>query len=220
MCTNFNIMKTSLKIFTAVGAILGWFAVVFQFWLMMQNRTRPVPATIVQFFSYFTILTNTIVMIYFTLMFSRPKGWMARASTATALAVYILVVGLVYNLILRQLWEPKGLQKMVDELLHTVNPLYFLVYWILFVRKDELKWKNVFPWLAFPFGYCIYVLIRGGLTDLYPYPFIDVTRLGMGTVLLNCVMLFAGFLLLSLLFVGIAKTLTARRGKYQRAALD
>lgn len=220
MCTNPNFMKTSFKVFAAVGALFGWFAVVFQFWLMMQNRTRPVPGTIIQFFSYFTILTNTIVAIYFTLMLRGAKGWVARASTATALAVYIIVVGLVYNLILRQLWEPKGLQKMVDEVLHTVNPLYFLVYWVMFVRKDELKWKHVFQWLAYPFVYCIYVLIRGGLTDLYPYPFIDVTKLGMGTVLLNCVMLFAGFILLSLLFIGIAKTLTARRGKEQRAALD
>lgn len=210
-----NYQKTLFSVFV-IGALLGWFAVLFQLWLLIENRSKPLPATIVQFFSYFTILTNIIVSLYFTLMLSaaRRKSWIGRASTATAIAVYIVVVGAVYNLILRQLWAPVGLQKLVDEMLHTINPIYFLVYWLWFVAKTALQWKDVFPWLIYPFVYCVYILVRGGITNEYPYPFIDAGSLGMGTVLLNCVVLFAAFLLLSLLFIGIAKTLTARRVKH------
>lgn len=214
--------KLSSTLFITVGAVLGWFAVVLQFWLMMVNRTKPLPEAILQFFSYFTILTNIIVSLYYTLMLSPAKrnSWIGRATTATAIAVYILVVGVVYNLVLRQLWAPQGWQKAVDELLHSVNPLYFLLYWLVFVPKSNLKWKNVFPWLVYPFVYCVYILIRGALTDLYPYPFIDAAQLGIGVVLLNCTVLFVVFLGLSLLFVGIAKALTARRQKHKRAVLD
>jgi hypothetical protein len=206
----------------AVGAVLGWFAVILQFWLMMNNRVTTVPETITRFLSFFTILTNIMVAVYFTLMLKRPaqESWLRRASAATALTVYIFVVGAVYNFVLRQLWEPKGLQKLVDELLHSVIPLYFLVYWIWFVQKGSLKWKHVFGWLAYPLVYCVFILIRGGASDYYPYPFMDVTKLGMNTVLKNCGVLFIVFLFLSLLFVGIARALTARRVKHQRAVLD
>jgi hypothetical protein len=196
-----------------IGAVLGWFAVIFQLWLLIINRVKPVPETLVQFFSYFTILTNIIVALYFTLMLSpvKRRTWIGSDSTATAVVVYILVVGIVYNLVLRQLWAPTGLQKMVDELLHTVNPLYFLLYWVLLVPKVRLNWKDVLSWLIYPFVYCIYILVRGQLTNEYPYPFIDAGQLGLGQVLLNCVGLFVFFLVLSLLFVGIAKALAARR---------
>lgn len=220
--TIFVSSKKTFNVFIAVGAALGWFAVILQLWLMMNNRVAPVAETIIRFLSFFTILTNIMVAIYFTFMLKRSaqEGWLGSATAATALTVYILIVGAVYNLVLRQLWEPKGLQKLVDELLHTVIPLYFLVYWIWFVQKAGLKWKHVFGWLAYPFLYCVYVLVRGGISDFYPYPFIDVTKLGMNKVLQNCGVLFIVFLLVSLLFVGIARARTARRGKHQRAALQ
>lgn len=161
-----------------------------------------------------------MVALYFTLIqdHRRQLGWLGRASTATALTVYILIVGAVYNLILRPLWAPEGLQRLVDELLHTVNPLYFLVYWLVFVNKEALQWKHVFRWLLYPLVYCIYILARGSFTGAYPYPFIDAAQLGMSRVLLNCVMLSLVFLVVSLVFIGIAKALAARRVKHQRAA--
>lgn len=49
--------------------------------------------------------------------------------TITAITVFILIVGSVYQIVLRSIWEPTGLQFIVDELLHTVIPLYMLGYW-------------------------------------------------------------------------------------------
>jgi hypothetical protein len=117
------------------------------------------------------------------------------------------VVGVVYNLILRQIWEPKGLQMLVDELLHSVIPVLFLLYWLLYSDKKELQWKDAFLWLAYPLTYSAYILIRGFFTDLYPYPFIDVTDLGYPQVLINSLLLYLFFLVLSLILVAAGKAI-------------
>ncbi len=198
-----------MHIYIAIGTFIGWFAVLLQLYLLIQNRRLSLPATIVQFFSYFTILTNILVAVYFTLLLlkrrSQQEGWFTNQKAATAIAVYITIVGIVYNLVLRHLWDPQGWQLVADELLHTIIPLFFLLYWFLFVQRRNLKWKDAFLWLLYPFVYLVFVLSRGALTGLYPYPFIDVIALGYNQVILNCGILFLVFLLFSLLFIAIGR---------------
>jgi len=182
------------------------FAILLQLYLIIENRRLSVPGTIVQFFSYFTILTNIIVALYFTLVLLKRRtqkdDWLTKPKTQTAILVYIVIVGIVYNLVLRFLWDPRGLQLVADELLHTVIPLLFLLYWFLFVN---LQWKDAFAWLLYPLIYLVHVLSRGALISLYPYPFIDVPTLGYNKVILNCGILFISFFLLSLLFIAIGR---------------
>jgi hypothetical protein len=109
----------------------------------------------------------------------------------------------VYNLILRFLWNPQGLEQVVDELLHTVIPILFILLWLIFISKARLKWKNIFTWLIFPFLYLIYILIRGSFAKYYPYPFLDVNQLGYGQVSLNSLGMLVLFLLASILLVAI-----------------
>jgi hypothetical protein len=112
---------------------------------------------------------------------------------------------------LRNLWHPEGLQLVVDELLHSVIPVLFLLYWLIFVPKGLLQWKNVFSWLIYPVVYIVFVLLRGKSSRFYPYPLINVNDLGYSKVLLNCCGLFIAFLLLSLLFIAIAKMMSGAR---------
>lgn len=199
-----------------IGAALAWFAVLLQLYLIIENRIRPIFDTIIQFFSYFTILTNILVAVCFTMLLlqseSARKNFFASSKVLTAVTVYIAIVGLVYNLILRNIWKPQGIQYVVDELLHSVNPVLFILFWVIFVPKKALQWKDAFPWLIYPFIYCIYILIRGALSGLYPYPFIDVNNLGYNNVLINTGFLFLAFLLISLLFVAIGKLMTKASG--------
>jgi hypothetical protein len=193
----------------AIGALTGWFAIMFQLFLIVENRELSVLATVVQFFSYFTILTNILAALCCTILLRSSEGrsysFFSRSTTLTATAVYIAVVGLTYNFVLRQLWAPQGLQRIVDELLHLVCPLLFLGFWALFVPKRELQWSAVWPWLWYPFIYLVYVLIRGALTGLYPYPFMDVNVLGYPQVLIHSVFVTLAFLGFAFLFVAIGK---------------
>ncbi|MEO6638860.1 MAG: Pr6Pr family membrane protein, partial [Ginsengibacter sp.] len=121
----------------------------------------------------------------------------------TAIAMYITIVGLVYNTILRFQWQPKGLQLIVDELLHSVIPVLFIVFWFLFVPKAYLKAKDIFPWLLYPLFYIIYILIRGSINGVYPYPFVDVVQLGFSKVFLNSGILVMVFVAFSFLYVAL-----------------
>jgi hypothetical protein len=197
------------QLYIVIGAILGWLTIAAQFYLIICNRATTVIETIFRFFVFFTILTNILVAICYTSLWSRSAAgfnrFFSRPSTLTATTVYITVVGVVYNLLLRSLWKPEGLQLIVDELLHTVLPLLFIVFWWLFVPKDSLKWKSVFSWMIYPLVYILYVIIFGALTGFYPYPFTDVNKLGYARTLLNGAGLVVIFLLLSLLLVAVAK---------------
>ena len=193
----------------AMGAIIATLAVVVQLYINIENRATSLAQTLIKFFSYFTIITNIMVAICFTSIAIKPSGkwgqFFLKPQTASAINVYILVVGLVYNIVLRWLWSPKGLQLVVDNLLHVVVPIWFVIYWIIFVPKANLQWKNVFSWLVYPAIYCVYILIRGVISNQYPYFFIDAGKFGYLQVAVNCTVLLVVFLGLSLLHIGAAK---------------
>jgi hypothetical protein len=171
--------------------------------------------TVVRYFSFFTILTNIIVAVCFTMvLINGSSKWyrlILKPTTLTAIAVYITIVGVVYNLILRFLWAPQGLQRFVDELLHSAIPLLFIAFWLLYVPKNNLKWKHSFNWLLYPLFYTLFILLRGSLSEYYPYPFIDVTKLGYVQAFFYGVLLMFAFWFFSLLFIGIGKVISFRK---------
>lgn len=186
---------------------LGWFAIIGQFCILIENRVAPIPETIIRFFSFFTILTNILVAIScMILLFSGnsvPGKFLSKKSTLGAITVYITVVGIIYNSILRFLWKPEGLQWIVDELLHTVVPILFLLLWIFFIPKSDLKFKSVFAWLLYPLIYLLFILTRGSFSGFYPYPFIDVSELGYERTFVNSAGMMLVFLFFSFLFIAI-----------------
>jgi hypothetical protein len=206
-----------MRIYSTIGCILGWFALLAQFYLIVLNRTTSVTEAVIRFFTFFTILSNILVALGFTYSLSNSrsslKKFFSSQSTLAAICIYIVVVGITYNLILRFLWQPTGMQRIVDELLHVIMPVVFLLFWIFFVPKNQLQWITIFPWLLFPLFYAILVAIRGAFTGYYPYPFIDVTKIGYTKFLLNCLMVTVLFFFLSLLLVGISKTVGKRVAK-------
>ena len=201
------------KILLVVLAILGWFALIAQLYININSKAAPLSEIITRYFSYFTILTNLLVVICCTsLLFNKDsvKPFFSRQKTLAAITVYIVIVGIIYNVILRFLWEPQGLQKVVDELLHSVIPGLFLIYWLIFILKDQLQWKDVWPWLIYPLVYITFILIRGSVSGYYPYPFIDMDKLGVQKTLINAFGIAMLFLVVSLIFVGIGKLIKRR----------
>jgi hypothetical protein len=199
-----------LIIFLAV-----WFALIAQFILMMQNRVEPVFETVVRYFSFFTILSNLIVAIYFTRLLFRQNNHTTvtpkRNENLTAITVYILVVGLVYQVVLRSLWHPQGLQMWVDELLHTLIPAAVLIFWLLYQNADLLKYKSILSWLSYPLVYLVFILIRGRVSGYYPYPFIDVNQLGIQKVMINSVFLLLFFVFISAILIGLGNLMLSKK---------
>jgi hypothetical protein len=111
--------RKGTKLLLTILCILGWFALTAQFCLIIKNRVTSIPETIIRYFSFFTILTNLLAAFCCTILLmdsnSGLKKIFPKQSTLTAIAVYLAIVGLVYNIILRFLWKPEGLQWTVDE---------------------------------------------------------------------------------------------------------
>jgi len=188
----------------AVFATIGWFAVAAQYYLMIESRVMPVMEATIRFLSYFTILTNLLVALYFTLetfraTTPRPPG--QHPGTLTAITVYITVVGLGYQLLLRHVWDPTGLQLVVDELLHSVIPLLMIAYWYLYEHKQGIRYAQVVKWLVYPLLYLVYILLRGWASGFYPYPFVDVSSLGLARVLIHAALFALAFVVLSVGFI-------------------
>lgn len=191
-------------------AVLGWAGLAIQLNLIFFARLSigaSLLGGLVSFFSYFTILTNTLVATVLTCAVaereSAARRWFLQPWVSSGIAVSIAVVGLAYSILLRHLWHPEGWQLVADELLHDVMPLLFLGYWWYCVPKGTLRLWHLPLWLTYPLVYFIYALLRGHLLGAYAYPFIDVAVLGYPQVLINAGGILVGFVLVGLLVIGL-----------------
>lgn len=189
-------------------SVICWLTLVLQLVLIIENKVVSLLETLVRFFSFFTILTNILVAIVFTCQWMEPKNkfkFFLTESSKTAIGIYIFVVGFVYNTILRFIWQPKGLQMLVDEMLHLVIPIVYIIYWYLNCKPEELSYKLIFKWLRYPIFYLTVVLILGSFSNYYPYPFLDVFKFGYTEVFRNIIFLTLFFGVLSGLFIVVSK---------------
>jgi hypothetical protein len=205
------------KSLAAIFAALGWFAVLMQYYLIVENRVTPVGETTIRFFSFFTILTNALAAIYLTRKAAKRSAvgehFFDKPGVLTAITVYITIVGLVYQTVLRHVWEPTGLQMVVDELLHSIMPVCVILFWFLYEKKSAVTWSQLLSWMIYPLVYLIFILIRGALSGFYPYPFIDVSKLGLQIVLANGFFLLIVFLIFCALYIAVAKIIEKKKRK-------
>jgi hypothetical protein len=207
-----------VKRFVAVAALAGWVGLAIQQYLIFYSRwstDASLLGGLINFFSFFTVLTNTLVVVVLSYALvsrdSTAKRWFLTPAVTSGVAASIVVVSLAYNLLLRHLWSPTGFQFIADELLHDVMPVLFLIYWWRCVPKGRLRFKHIGAWVIYPLVYFAYVLLRGHLLGQYQYPFIDVATLGYPQVFVNAGGLLAGFVLIAVAVVGLDKCLKPPR---------
>lgn len=96
----------------------------------------------------------------------------SRPSVRTAIATYIIFVGVSFEVLLRHLRQLQGLASMIDNILHYVIPVLFVIDWLFFVVKGTLKPKSTLAWLSFPAAYVVWIFVLRALSGFYPYPFV------------------------------------------------
>jgi hypothetical protein len=203
-----------VKRFVAAAALAGWVGLAIQQYLIFYSRWTSGASLLgglVNFFSFFTVLTNTLAVVVLSYALvkrdSAAKRFFLAPKVSSGIAVSIAVVGLAYSLLLRHLWQPEGFQFIADELLHDVMPVLFLIYWWRCVPKGTLQLKHIGAWVIYPLVYFAYVLLRGHLLGQYQYPFIDVDTLGYPHVFVNAGGILVGFVAIALAVVGLDKLL-------------
>ena len=204
-----------------LAATLGWAGLSIQLYLIFIARLSVEASLLgglVSFFSYFTVLTNTLVATVLTCAVtpreSAARRWFLQPWVSSGVTVSIVVVGLAYSLLLRHLWHPEGWQFIADELLHDVMPLVFLGYWWFCVPKGTLRLWHLPVWLVYPLVYFAYALLRGDLLGAYAYPFIDVAVLGYPQVFINAGGILAGFVGIGLAVIGLDHWRSRTKLKY------
>ena len=195
------------RIISLIFCLIGWFAIIMQYYLMIKSNNLPIEEITIRFFSFFTILTNLIVAVYFTIQAIKHPSQTDNSGKLTAITIYIIIVGLIYQIVLRSTWNPTGMQKIVDEILHTIIPVLVLVYWFLYEIKNSLSYRQIPKWAIYPLIYLLYILIRGNFSGFYPYPFVNVLDLGLQKVIINSFWILIFFIGLSMLFIRIGKVL-------------
>ncbi|MGV1759566.1 Pr6Pr family membrane protein [Rhizobium sp. A22-96] len=159
------------------------------------------------FLSYFTIQANILLVIALLSAEITPSSgigrWAKRSATKTALLIYVGVAGCVYVWVLQDVWHPRGWQLWGDQILHYWIPLLTALDWIFLVERGRLSWRDAIWWLLFPALYSIYSLIHGHLSGFYPYPFLEVSDIGLNAVLINMTILGVIFLALGGIFIAL-----------------
>ncbi|MGY2163113.1 Pr6Pr family membrane protein [Pseudomonas tolaasii] len=203
-----------MKRIVAVAALAGWVGLAIQQYLILYSRFTSGASLLgglISFFSFFTVLTNTLVVVVLSYALverdSAAKRFFLGPAISSGVAASIVVVSLAYNLLLRHLWTPQGFQFIADELLHDVMPLLFVVYWWHCVPKGTLRLKHLAGWVIYPVVYFGYVLLRGHLLGQYQYPFIDVDTLGYPQVFVNAAGILAGFIVIAFAVLGLDRFL-------------
>ena len=204
--------------YRSVAGAVTLLAVAVQYWIVLEGRSGlEMFEFSVQFFSFFTILTNVLAGVALLVPVLAPASrfgqFLLRPSVRTAITGYIIIVGVVYYLLLRNVGDQHGVGLFVERALHYITPPLFVLDWLLFVPKHDIDWKVGVASLGYPVVYGTWIMLHGAFTDWYPYPFIDVPDLGYARVFTNMAALIASFLGLELALVGIGRLIAQVREK-------
>jgi len=201
------------RAYAGVFAIVGWFAVIGQYFASHDDTL----ASTIDYLSYFTILSNILVAATLTcaalVRQSSLSRYLLRPSVATAAAVYISVTGLTYYFILSSLYHLEDWVLIFDRLLHYVMPPAYVLFWLLFIPKGQLRFGAAAWILVPPLAYAAYTFVHGPWTGFYPYPFVDIPTLGVWRVARNVLEFVVFFFLMGLFYIAIDRILARLRGQ-------
>ena len=196
------------RLLTWLGLLSGTGGLVLQFVISMQAYAaagRDIPGALGTFFSYYTILTNIILVLIYLSEVSR-FGWLdlfRHPVFRGMMAAAIALVGIYVFLVLRHLAVLEGLFLLADTILHYLCPILYLLWWIAAQRHGLLRWTSLPIMLAPTLIYFVYAMARGLWVQEYPYPILNAIKLGYPQVLLNAAYMTMGLAVLVVITIAL-----------------
>lgn len=196
------------RLSAALIAACAWAGLALQFGLLM-GRMGNIAEVTWRLLLFFTILSNLTVAIIFTLI-ALGSIRLRHPVLIAGLALTMALVGIVFELLLRKALHLSGWNQVTNALLHDIVPLLTVAAWFALAEKGRLRARD--PWIIalFPIAYLVYALIRGTLEGLYPYPFLDLHKLGWQGVLPTVLGIAVAFLIFGHLMVMLDRWLGRR----------
>lgn len=189
--------------------------------LLLHSRLLQTGRIRAGMFCFYTNLSNLLLIVYQLFLFLacfRPSGalygFLADVRVSCSMALCVWVTHLVYHFVLVPDAKRRG-KKFADFggnfgniCVHYAAPLLAVFQWLLLADKTGLSYACALWWLLLPLLYTAFALLRArggrpiGHTGLvYPYPFMDLARLGWRKFLLSCLGMLGLFFLLGCLLV-------------------
>lgn len=190
--------RTAAIVYRFAFAALSLTAVFVQFFAVTVAQGL----SIVNFFCYFTNLSNLMISIVFIvsairLLVGRTDPSDSDVAIRGGAVVYIVFVGIVFNTILAD-GDVGAVIPWVNTVVHIVIPVAGIVDWVIWAPRRRLPLSVTLWWMIWPVVYSLFSMIRGAIDGFYPYPFYnpDVSG-GYGGVALWCLALIVGFFVLA-----------------------
>jgi len=143
-----------------------------------------------EYFSFVTIqmciLTAVIsyVTAWQTFVSKRDLKWVTIARFCVV--TYMIIVGLVYNLMLRDVpadpnsWDYSYVWPVPpNEILHVYVPILLLVEWLMVAGSSRLKYGQVMWLWLYAIAWIVFTLVRGYSDGWWPYWFLDPENAGV-----------------------------------------
>lgn len=177
------------------------------YWL---NQLRPwQPASpigrIIFYYSFFTVLSNIMLALSCLILTFKPNcsNLIFNVIRLNGL-VGVLITMIVYNLMLRGIHRPPTvLLQFANESLHVVIPLLGLISWLIYGPFYRMQFKVIVYAFLILLTYGVYIFMRGYYTNLYPYPFINVNRVGYENAFIAVIAIAVLFVCLVLLLKAV-----------------
>jgi hypothetical protein len=190
----------TVRLWHGALATLGLANIALQMVLTVQQDGGGATTRLVRLFSYFTLVSNVLVVGTAAAIAARPardgRAW--RVLRLDAL-ICIVVTGLVYAVVLRPTVHNEGWAALTDVVFHQVVPVAAVLGWLVLGPRFRIDPRTVAWSLMLPLAWLAYTLAHGAVGGWYPYPFVDAGALGYPQVLLNCL----GVTALALLVAGL-----------------
>ena len=137
-----------------------------------------------EYFAYLTIQSSLIAAVILAVAGVRELQGKADTKVLTlarlSTASYAIIVGVVYNALLRGTVVLPGdpdygydWPVAPNEILHVWGPLFIFLDFVLTITVTKLKFKQIFWVLLYPLAWLAFTVIRGLITDWWPYNFLN-----------------------------------------------
>jgi hypothetical protein len=172
----------------------------------------------VSYFSFFTILSNILALVLllagtrapdFRSVGFRSVGFRSVGFLRGAATVYMVITGIVYQLLLSQ--YPVNGPAWVNNVEHRIMPVVVLLDWLLMPHLVRIGIRRAMWWLVVPVVYVAYSEVRGPYAHWYPYPFLDPRPHGVVHVVVYSIAVGLAFVAVSVLVAFTGDRLSDRR---------
>ncbi len=171
-------------------------------------------------FRFFTNLTNLGTAIYFTIAGIRLatgrdsilRPWLPTVKGACMMALVITM-----SVVAAGGFPDNGTAWYALLLVHVLVPCSAVAHWLVFDAKGWMSRMAPLWWMLFPILYVCWTVFsnwwhrRAGIPWVWPYPFLNVDLLGVGTVAVIVMAMAIGFTFVGYLFREIDQLLAALR---------